>query len=103
MIKISIRLDDSVGADLDVFAAAHGMSRSAATEFFVKLGIREFSRNQSNSELMDKVESIENALAKSFETLYRASSYLTMAGQIDGPRFEKASDAAARAKREIFQ
>ncbi|MEW5904589.1 MAG: hypothetical protein AB1722_09650 [Pseudomonadota bacterium] len=103
MIKISIRLDDPVGANIDAFAAARGMSRAAATELFVIRGMREFSRDELIFELMDKIESIENALAKSFETLYRASTYLTMATQMDEPRFENASAAAARAKQEIFQ
>lgn len=102
MQKISIRLEESDVARLDSFAVAQGMSRAATTEFFVKLGLREFQRNEAKNEALDAIGSLRTSISKSFEILYRSSAYLAMSGTHDAARFAQASESAKRAKSEVF-
>lgn len=102
MQKISIRLEDESVASIDSFAVAHGMSRAATTEFFVKLGLRELMRKEQKDEVLTELNSLRDCLASMHETLYRSSTYLALEGTLDTARFERAKSTALKSKQEIF-
>lgn len=102
MQKISIRLEDESVASIDSFAVAHGMSRAAATEFFVKLGLRELTRKEQRDEVLTELNTLKTCLADMHATLYHSSAYLALEGTFDATRFESARATALKSKREIF-
>jgi len=102
MQKISIRLEDETVTSVDSFAVAHGMRRAAATEFFVKLGLRELIRKEQKDEVLTELNSLKTCLANMHETLYRSSTYLALEGTLDTERFERAKSTASKSKQEIF-
>jgi hypothetical protein len=97
--KFSIRVQESTCDAVAKVAESNGISRNAAIEILLKLGLLHLHNNDAHKEQFDRIESHLKGMQKAN---YKALVYLATATEADKPRYEKAEAAASRNVSEIF-
>lgn len=98
--KFSIRAPESTLEAVEEFAKSAGMSRNAAIDILLKLGIQYLHKSDAQAKRFDRIEGQLKAMQKSN---YKALVYLSTATQLDQPRQDRAESIAIKNIVEIFR
>lgn len=97
--KFSIRAQEATCDAVEKVAESNGISRNAAIELLLKLGLLHLHNTDAHKEQFERIEARLMAMQKAN---YKALVYLATATEADKPRYEKAEAAASRNVSEIF-
>lgn len=97
--KFSIRAQESTCNSVEEFASSSGISRNAAIELLLKLGLLHLQSTEAHKERFDRLEDHLKAVQ---QCNYKALVYLATATEADKPRYDKAEAAAVNNVAEIF-
>ncbi|MGB8409075.1 MAG: hypothetical protein WCE58_04105 [Gallionella sp.] len=97
--KFSIRVQESTCDGVEKVAQSNGISRNAAIELLLKLGLLHLHNEDAHQAQFERIEARLRAMQR---TNYKALVYLATATEADKPRYDKAEAAAVRNAAEIF-
>jgi len=97
--KFSIRAQESTCDAVEKVAESNGISRNAAIELLLKLGMLHLHNTDAHKEQFDRIEAWLKAMQLSN---YKALAYLAMATDLDDKRYDKAEASATENVAAIF-
>lgn len=97
--KFSIRVSDHTRLIVENFAKVHGMSRNAAVEFLLKLGVDFF---QKGLQIDGGFEKLENQLRLVYQSLVKQGLFISLSLPQDEQAIKKSAELAERAAEKIF-
>lgn len=97
--KFSIRAQESTCNSVEEFASSSGISRNAAIELLLKLGLLHLQGTEAHKEQFDRIEAKLKAMQLSN---YKALAYLAMATNLDDKRYDRAEASAVENVAAIF-
>lgn len=97
--KFSIRVSDQTKIVVENFARVHGMSRNAAVEFLLKLGVDFF---QKGFQIEGSFDKLENQLRLVYQSLVKQGLFISLSLPQDQQAIKKSGELAEAAVQKIF-